>query len=541
MIKTTARLCALALTAAPILAQQPASGAAPGWGHGGVCYEIFVRSFFDSDGDGVGDLRGLIRKLDYINDGNPAARGDLGANCIWLMPVAQSPSYHGYDVRNYYEVNRDYGTNADFKELITQAHRRGIRVLVDLVLNHSSSEHPFFKSALLDPASPYRDWYLWSPTRRTVRGWEAPLWHKAPDREEYYFGLFWSGMPDLNLANPAVRSEAVNIARFWIEEMGVDGFRLDAVAHFFEAGDTVRHAPATHPWLRDYTAEIRRIAPGAFTIGEVWDSTGAILKYYPDQLDSYFIFDVADGLVDAVNSGSKERLLAAVQRAQRDIPPGRWSPFLRNHDQTRTMTEFKGDVAKARLAATVLLTLPGFPFIYYGEEIGMAASKPDPRLRTPMPWTLQRAGGFTTGIPWEPLQPDSMTANVEAQDRDPGSLLNLYRQLIHLRSDHPALGFGDFTPIPAAAPGALVYLRRAHGRAAVVAANLTAERMAGISLATNERVLPPGGYTARVLAGGDAAVNFTVGRSGRIPAGVALPALAPYGSYVLDISHTGTR
>lgn len=541
MLKTTACLCALALTSAPIVAQQPAKGTGMDWRGGGVCYEIFVRSFFDSDGDGVGDLRGLIQKLDYVNDGDPATRGDLGANCIWLMPVAQSPSYHGYDVTNYYEVNRDYGTNADFKELISEAHRRGIRVLVDLVLNHSSSEHPFFKSALLDPASPYRDWYLWSPTRRAVRGWEAPLWHKVPDRDEYYYGLFWSGMPDLNLANPAVRAEAVRIARFWIEEMGVDGFRLDAVAHFFESGDTVRNAPATHAWLRDYAAELRRIAPGTFTIGEVWDSTGAILEYYPDQLDSYFIFEVADGIVDAVNSGSKERLLAAVQRAQRDIPPGRWSPFLRNHDQTRAMTEFKGDVAKARLAATVLLTLPGFPFVYYGEEIGMSASKPDPRLRTPMPWTVGRAGGFTTGIPWEPLQPDSMTANVQAQDRDSGSLLNHYRNLIHLRAGHPALGPGDFVPVTTPHTGALAYLRRADGRSALIVANLTSARMDGVSLSTTEAVLPPGRYSMRALAGGDVSLNFTVGRSGRIPTGVAVPALEPYGGYVFDISRVGTR
>ena len=155
------------------------------WGRGGVCYEIFVRSFYDSDGDGIGDMPGLTRKLDYINDGNPSTRRDLGANCIWLMPIAQSRSYHGYDVTNYYEVNRDYGTNAEFKRFVREAHKRGIRVLVDLVLNHTSSEHPWFQSALLDSASPYRNWYLWSPVEKHVKGWDAPVWHRSPYRDEY--------------------------------------------------------------------------------------------------------------------------------------------------------------------------------------------------------------------------------------------------------------------------------------------------------------------------------------------------------------------
>lgn len=261
-----------------------------GWAGSGVCYEIFVRSFSDSDGDGVGDFNGLTSKLDYINDGNPSTRKDLGANCIWLMPIAQSPSYHGYDVTNYYEVNRDYGTLADFKRFMSEAHRRGIRVLVDLVLNHSSSEHPYFQSALLDSASPYRDWYLWSPTQKKAKGWDAPVWHRSPFRDEYYYGLFWSGMPDLNLGNPTVKAETERIARFWLNGMKVDGLRLDAVGHLFEAPDTVRNASANNPWLRDYEAALERIAPGSFTIGEVtYDKPEEILRYYPDQLDSYFI------------------------------------------------------------------------------------------------------------------------------------------------------------------------------------------------------------------------------------------------------------
>jgi len=257
------------------------------WRQGGVCYEIFVRSFFDSDGDGIGDLNGLTQKLDYVNDGNPRSTRSLGAKCIWLMPVDASPSYHGYDVKNYYRVNPEYGTAADFKRLVAEAHRRGIRVLVDLVLNHASNEHPYFKEALHDPASPHRSWFRFAPSAPAERGpWGQQVWHKSPERDEYYYGIFYSGMPDLNYANPAVRAEAARVGRFWLTEMGVDGFRLDAVPYLVEENGAVANTAGTHAVLRDFAASVRRTAPGAFTVGEVWDSIGTMLPYYPDQLDA---------------------------------------------------------------------------------------------------------------------------------------------------------------------------------------------------------------------------------------------------------------
>ncbi|MGQ0815069.1 MAG: alpha-amylase family glycosyl hydrolase [Gemmatimonadota bacterium] len=508
------------------------------WRRNGVCYEVFVRSFYDSDGDGVGDLRGLIEKLDYINDGNPTTQRDLGASCIWLMPVAQSPSYHGYDVTNYYAINGDYGTNQDFKQLVTEAHRRGIRILVDLVLNHSSSEHPYFKSALLDSSSPFRDWYTWSTTVRTAPGWSAPVWHRAGNRNEYYYGLFWSGMPDLNLANPAVTAEAERIARFWLQDMGVDGFRLDAVAHFFEGpGGEVKHAPAVYSWLRDYSAALRRIKPAVYTIGEVWDSMGAVLKYYPDQLDAYFAFEVADAVFDAARSGSGERLIAAVQRAQREIPDGRWGMFLRNHDQTRTLTELAGDVARNKLAVSLLLTLPGLPFVYYGEEIGMTGQKQDgdPRLRTPMHWSRTPSAGFTRATPWEPLQPDSFTANVEVQDSDPNSLLNHHRRLIHLRTARAALGSGDFVPLLTSTPGALAYLRRTEREVMLVLANLTGQQLSGVSISSGEAVLPAARYNARTVLGGARATTLRVRGNRRMPRWVPAPTLAPFETQVIEL------
>src|SRR5881275_3036012 len=378
----------LACAATTSLAAQQA--AAPAWTHGGVCYEIFVRSFYDSNGDGTGDLNGVMQKLDYV--------AGLGVDCIWLMPVAASPSYHGYDVSDYYRIEPAYGSNDDFQRLVAAAHRRGIALLVDMVLNHSSSEHPYFQAALHDTTSPYRAWYRFAPTAR------GKDWHHSPVRDEYYYGVFWSGMPDLNYQTPAVRKEANKIATFWLREMGVDGFRLDAVPYVVEEGACLAGCPGTHAFLREYAAHLRSVKPDAYTVGEVWANIDAMLPYYPDQLTAYFAFELSDSLLSAVRTGSAAGLLTGFLRLEDTLPAYRWSPFLTNHDQTRTLTALGGDVARARIAATLLLTLPGLPFIYYGEEIGMTGDKPDERLRTPMQWTAS-SRGFTSGKPWEVLQP----------------------------------------------------------------------------------------------------------------------------------------
>ena len=538
-ISTVTALCAAVALAASAGAQQPASRPA-NWKHGGVCYEIFVRSFFDSDGDGIGDLNGLTQKLDYINDGNPATQRDLGARCIWLMPVAESPSYHGYDVTNYYRVERDYGTNDDFKRLVAEAHRRGIKVLVDMVLNHSSSEHPYFKEAMVYPASRYRDWYRWSPAPPADRGpWGQVVWHRSPVREESYFGLFVDYMPDLNYENPAVREEAKKIARYWLEEMGVDGFRLDAIRHIVEEGNVFSNTRGTHDVLREYAAFVRGIAPSAFTIGEVWDSTGAMLPYYPDQLDAHFAFEAADAIIEAVRTGSGARLLPPFVRLQTALPADRWSPFLRNHDQTRTATELGGDIGRARLAATLLLTLPGLPFIYYGEEIGMTGNKPDPRLRTPMHWSRGPAAGFSRGLPWEPLQPDSLTANVEAQDPDPRSLLNRYRQLVHLRADNVAIGSGELIPLTSSSDSVAAYLRRSGDRVVLVVANLARGPLSGVTIASADRQLAPGRYALKSLLSGPDAATLRIGSDGHIRGYAPLAALPPTEGHVFELTRQG--
>ncbi len=531
-------LCTTALVCASLAhghAQAPAPDGQD-WSDGTVCYEIFVRSFFDSNGDGVGDLEGLIRKLDYINDGDPDTREDLGARCIWLMPVAASPSYHGYDVTDYYRIDPRYGTNEDFKRLTGEAHRRGIRVLFDLVVNHTSDRHPYFKHALLYPDSPYRDWFRWSEAPGPDNEHGDNNWRRAPARDEYYYGFFSPRMPDLNWETAAVREEMKRVATFWLEEMRADGFRLDAVRHLMEDDEgRSTNVPRTHDMMREYAAHVRELHPEAFTIGEVFDSTDALLAYYPDQLDAYFAFEVADAILHAVRMGSSAPLLSSVLRLQEAVPNDRWAPFLRNHDQTRTLTWLEGDVDRARLAATLLLTLPGLPFVYYGEEIGMTGDKPDARIRTPMQWSLGPAAGFTEGVPWEPLQPDSLTANVEAMDDDAGSLLNLYRELIHLRASHRALGVGELIPLDAGTTAVAAYVRRKGEHAALVVANLGTTPLTGVALSSDGRVLPTGKYGPEALLGEGLAVNLEIGADGRVRDYVPLSELAPLQAYVFDL------
>lgn len=509
----------------------------PKWTRGATCYEVFVRSFKDSDGDGIGDLKGLVSKLDYINDGNARTTRDLGARCIWLMPVAESPSYHGYDVSDYYRIEHDYGTNDDFKQLVAAAHARGIKVLVDMVLNHASSRHPYFLEALRDTTSPYRKWFRWSATKPAeLNPWGYSNWHKSPVSNEWYYGFFDSGMPDLNYDYPPVREEAKRVATFWLREMHVDGFRLDAIPYLVEESGKINHTTGTHAFLHEYAAHVHSVNPESFTVGEVSDSTREMLAYYPDQLDSHFAFELADSIVSAVRAGSAKGLLAPILRLQRELPVGRFSPFLGNHDQPRTMTKLGGDPARARVAAVLLMTMPGTPFVYYGEEIGMTGDKPDPRLRTPMQWSRGHAAGFTRGRPWEALQPDSARTTVAAQDRDPSSLLNLYRRLIRLRDASAPLAVGALVPLTTSSDAVAAYLRRDGDRAVLVVANLGARPARTVSLsAAGAGSFPAGRWRPRSASGGPSAAPFTVAADGTLAGYVPLATLAPTTAYVFEL------
>ncbi|MGE3614893.1 MAG: alpha-amylase family glycosyl hydrolase [Gemmatimonadales bacterium] len=481
------------------------------WTKGAVCYEVFVRSFADSDGDGIGDLNGLTSRLDYVNDGDSTTTADLGATCLWLMPIAESPSYHGYDVTDYYRVEPDFGTADDFKRLVAEAHRRGIKVVLDMVLNHTSDEHPAFQAAVADTASPYRRWYRFAPTPPDQGPWGRDAWWRSPVRDEYYYGPFWKGMPDLDYANPAVREEAMKVADYWLGEMGADGLRLDALQYLVEEGDCRNNCPGTHQFFREYAAHIADRSPGAFTVGEVWTAIDTMLTYYPDELSSYFIFPAADSMIAAVRRGELGGMLEPFLRLQDALPAYRYSTLLSNHDGTRVVTKLGGDRAAAPLAATLLLTLPGLPWLYYGEEIGMTGDKPDERLRTPMQWSAEPGGGFTTGTPWEAFQDDSATVTVAAQTGDPASLLSRYRRLIRLRGRSDALAAGRLVPIAGSSPGVAAYLRVAETQIVLVVANLGPAADPGLAVTIPPGVLSPGDYDATELVDGRAVAGVTIG------------------------------
>jgi alpha-amylase len=411
------------------------------WWNDRVFYEVFVRSFHDSNGDGIGDLRGLIEKLDYLNDGNASTTDDLGITGLWLMPVTEAASYHGYDVTDYRAIEHDYGTSSDFKRLVAEAHRRGIAVIVDLVLNHTSSRHPWFRDAIT-PGSPHDDWYVWSPTDPGYPGPSGQaVWHKAGDR--YYYGVFSESMPDLNLRNPKVTAELTDVARYWLDDLGVDGFRLDAAMHLIEEGRKQINTPSTLAWLRDFHAAVRGDKTAALLVGEVFAGASIAGRYVPDSVDLTFDFDLAGATVAALQSRQPAPLVSALDETIRWWPADQEATFLTNHDQDRVMSQLNGDVAASRLAAFMLLTQPGVPFVYYGEEIGMRGSKPDERIRTPMQWSANPpAGGFSSAKPWEALQDDWATINVAAETGARDSLLSTYRSLIRLRGAQPALRDG---------------------------------------------------------------------------------------------------
>ena len=473
--QTAASPAATAATGPPACVAPSAPAVADGWWQDRVFYEVFVRSFADSDGDGIGDLRGLTDRLDDLNDGDPATTDDLGVTALWLMPVAESPSYHGYDVTDYRAIERDYGTADDFRALVAAAHRRGIDIVVNLVMNHTSIENPWFVDART-PGSVHDDWYVWSATRPAVAGpGGRPVWHAAGDR--FYYGYFWEGMPDLNLANPAVTAELDDIARFWLEDMGVAGFRLDAARHLLEDGSTLENTPATFAWLEGFRARLKAVDPVALVLGEVWDATSIASRYVRDgALDLTFDFGLAGQMLAAVRNGDAGSLRIVQREVSEAYPGGGYAAFLTNHDQDRVMDVVGRDPAAARQAATLLLTGAGVPFIYYGEEIGLIGRKPDERIRTPMPWTAEEPGhGFTTGTPWEPFADDVATANVASQTGRDDSILSWYRSLIALRGSHPALGTGaSLTPVEASAPSVYAVLRHdpVSGESAVVVSNL---------------------------------------------------------------------
>jgi glycosidase len=451
------------------------------WWNDRVFYEVFVRSFKDSDGDGIGDLAGLTASLDYLNDGDPTTTDDLGITGIWLMPINASPSYHGYDVVDYRSVNPDYGTMEDFEAFLEAAHDRGIAVLMDFVINHSGRDHPWFQaSAAGDPK--YADWYLWSDTDpASVGPWGQQVWHERDGR--YYFGLFWEGMPDLNLENPEVTAELRDIADYWLNEVGVDGFRLDAARHLIEDGEVMTDTAASVEWLEGFNAYVDETAADALVLGEVWSSTLDVASYVPGGLDLAFEFELSEAGGEAIRTSDAGVIRSAMERVRGAYPEGQYAVFLTNHDMDRIMSQLRGDVARAKLVAAWMLTNPGVPFIYYGEEVGLQGVKPDERIRTPMPWTAEEPGlGFTAGVPWEPAFAGFEESNVAAQEDDPASLLNHYRALIQFRDASPALRYGEFLGVETGSNSVFAYLRSIDEDHVLVVGNLASRPVSRYAL-----------------------------------------------------------
>ena len=408
----------------------------------GVYYEIFVRSWYDTDGDGIGDLNGVTAKLDYLKS--------LGVGGIWLMPINPSPSYHGYDITDYRAINPQYGTMADFERLLREAHKRGIKVIMDLVINHTSNESPWFKAAR-DPHGRYRDWYTWATPKTDLKAISATggfAWHPLPGGQ-HYLGVFADVMPDLNYDDPAVRREMIDIGRFWLAK-GVDGFRLDAAQHVYLDFDTDWGSASVLEknldWWRAFDRGIKAANPRAWLVGEVWQQHLADLAPWMGVLDATFDFPLAARLIESAKTETDRDIgatLARIDAAYRAAAHGRFddAPLLSNHDTERVMSQLDGNPDHMRVAAAMLLTLPGHPFIYYGEELGMRGKKPDPHLREPMRW--YRAGKGPGETTWEGWSAgDDPDVSVEAEENDPASLLEWYRMLIGWRRDIPALRDG---------------------------------------------------------------------------------------------------
>ncbi|MEO9853667.1 MAG: alpha-amylase family glycosyl hydrolase [Reichenbachiella sp.] len=459
-----------------------------------VFYEIFVQSFADSDGDGIGDINGMTSKLDYLKD--------LGIDAIWLMPMSPSPSYHKYDVTDYLGIHPDYGTIEDFKAFIQAAHQKNIKVVMDFVINHSGYDHPWFQNAMQGKNAKYRDYYVWADKDSIVEQMAKKVtsfdsdnirqWHpvNGDSTKEHYYGFFYGGMPDLNYDNPAVRAEMYEAGKFWLTDVGVDGFRLDAAKHIYPDD----RAEDSHAFWKEFKTEMEKINPDVYLIGEVWADANTASPYAAG-FTSLFNFDRAFSILESIN---KERVVAAniaghsyqidstanlADVINTSLP---WfekynqnfveASFLSNHDQNRVASVLGNDQSKIKLAASMLFTLPGTPYIYYGEEIGMLGLKPDENIREPMVWDADELDGARTS--W--MQPVYTTAtSVEPamkQVRDDQSLLSHYKSLISLKK-RDVFSLGDIQNLDFGTYNIVAFTRNYGETSAAVVHNLSNQKV----------------------------------------------------------------
>jgi alpha-glucosidase len=509
------------------------------WWRSGVVYQIYPRSFADSDGDGVGDLAGIIAHLDHL-----AGRDDsLGVDAIWLSPIYPSPGRDlGYDVSDHGSIDPLFGSMADFERLVAEAHRRGLRVMLDLVLNHTSDEHPWFRASRASRVGPYAERYLWRdpagfdgggrpiPPNNWISFFGGPGWEWEPQRGQLYQHIFLAEQPDLNWRDPGTRVEMWQMIRGWLER-GVDGFRLDTFNNFLKDPELRSNPtrPGRSAWTRQHhihekdqsdlpalLAEFRAIVderPGRMSVGELFD--GTVEQAAALTVPGHLVFDF-ELLSQPWSAAAFAR---ALDRREAAYGSSRWPTVVfSNHDQPRVVARWGAGADDpdrvARLAALLLLTLRGTPFLYYGEELGVpgivvevedAIDPPARRVgpdfpwwnrdqaRAPMPWDGSPGAGFTAGRPWLPLPRDAARRNVAAQRADPDSTLAFYRRLIAMRRATPALHRGDFARLPTTARGTLGFVRTFADDQSLVVANFSGR-------AVTTEVAPVGGGSWRSVA-----------------------------------------
>lgn len=411
--------------------------------HERVFYEIFVASFFDSDGNGVGDLNGVTKNLDYVSD-------YLGAKGIWLMPIMKSPTYHKYDVTDYYAVDKSFGTTEDFRALAQACDEKDIILIIDLPLNHSSSQHSWFYQAC-SGVEPYASWYNFSDTfksgyHQVSSGFTSlaeSLGNKVPGK--YYEGHFTSSMPDLNLDDPLLREEILKICKYWMD-LGVDGFRLDAVLWFYNSNNNLNNE-----FLNWLTYELKKINPDVYMVGEGWADGSSILKLHESDLTTFFNFTFAQStgkIISSIRSGKGEALAVDFQKWYDSLPENSIdSLFLANHDMPRSSGALLGKLELQKQAASVYLLMPGSPYVYYGEEIGMqGGSGKDENKRTSFVWSVENFEG-TTKSPAGADDIRKISAGVVQQKKDKNSLLAFYKKVISIRNQYPVIATGKYNVI----------------------------------------------------------------------------------------------
>jgi maltose alpha-D-glucosyltransferase/alpha-amylase len=504
------------------------------WYKDAVFYEVHVKAFFDANGDGIGDFEGLTQKLDYLQD--------LGVDGLWILPMYPSPLRDdGYDISDYYGIHPDYGTVADFQAFLDAAHRRGLRVIADLVVNHTSDQHPWFREARQSPDSPFRHHYVWSATDQRYAGTrvifsdaERSNWTWDPAAKAYYWHRFFSHQPDLNYDNPAVRTAMADVMRFWLDR-GLDGFRCDAVPYLFERERTsCENLPETHAYLKELRRIVDREYPGRILLAEANQWPEDVRHYFGegDEFHMAFNFPLMPRLYLAVQS--EERLPITDIFTQTPAIPEtcQWCLFLRNHDELtleavtaeerdymyfayasdprarlnlgirrRLAPLMENDRRKVELLNSLLLTLPGTPIIYYGDEVGMGDNVhlgDRNGVRTPMQWNGDRNAGFSTADSsrlYLPVITDPVfgyqAVNVEAQARTPASLLNTMKRLIAARKTSRAFGRGDIQFLAPRNPKVLAYVRRYRRETLLVVNNLSgSSQPVELDLAAFEGMVP---------------------------------------------------